>query len=166
MTAIEFQFKLVSLEDKLLRFAYSLTADKDDAKDLLQETFLKALKYCDKYVLESNFKAWTYTIMKNTFINNYRRAERHITYSDHSKEGYCLNYKHASEADSPESIIFSKELENIIEALDDDSKMPFMMHHNGYKYIEIAEKLNVNLGTVKSRIFFTRKKLKKQLNEN
>jgi RNA polymerase sigma-70 factor (ECF subfamily) len=147
-----------------MRYAYSLTTDKDNAKDLVQETFLKALKYCDKFIHETNFKAWTYTIMKNTFINNYRRSARYSTISDQTKDGFYLNYSHSSGSDTPDRVYASKEIEKIIEALDDNFKLPFKMHHEGFKYREIAEKLDLNLGTIKSRIFFARKKLIKQLN--
>jgi len=163
MTAIDFQYKLIDLQESLMRFAYSLTADKEDAKDLVQETFLKALNYCDKIAYESNFKAWTYTIMKNTFINNYRRSLRHNTYSELTKEEFNLHDSHASGSDDPDSVYTSKEIEKIIEALDDDLKLPFKMHHEGFKYKEIAETLGLNIGTVKSRMFFTRQKLIKQL---
>src|SRR5664279_3976793 len=104
MTAVEFQYKLIDLQDSLMRFAYSLTSDKDDAKDLVQETFLKALKYCDKIAYESNFKAWAYTIMKNTYINNYRRTLRHNIYSEQTKEEFFVNFIHASGSDDPDSL--------------------------------------------------------------
>ena len=74
MTAIEFNYQLTSLSDSLERFAYSLTSNKEDARDLLQETFVKAISYRDKFADDTNLKAWTFTIMKNTFINNYRQA--------------------------------------------------------------------------------------------
>ena len=93
MTAIEFQHKLLNLESSLERFAYSLTINREDAKDLVQETFLKALIYRDKFVHNDNFKAWTYTIMKNTFINNYRRNARKNTHRDQTKESYFLNHQ-------------------------------------------------------------------------
>jgi len=164
MTATEFQYKLVNLQGSLMKFAYSLTSDKDDAKDLVQDTSLKALVYCDKYVLESNFKAWTYTIMKNTYINNYRKNLRHFTLRDQTKETYFINQNRSNGSDEPDSIYTVKEFEKIIDTLDDSLKMPFKMHNEGYKYQEIAEKLDLNLGTVKSRIFISRKKIMKQLN--
>jgi RNA polymerase sigma-70 factor (ECF subfamily) len=163
MTALEFQYKLIGLEENLTRFAYTFTADKDDAKDLVQETFLKALTYCDKFVHNDNLKAWTYTILRNTFINNYRRSARYNTFSGQFKEVFYLDYLHASGSDDPDSAFSSKEIEKIIETLDDDFKIPFKMHNEGFKYQEIAETLNLNIGTVKSRIFFSRKKLIKQL---
>ena len=79
MTAAEFSNQLLNLEQSLERFAYSLTANREDAKDLLQETFLKALTYKEKFEDNTNLKAWTFTIMKNTFINNYRKNTLNIT---------------------------------------------------------------------------------------
>jgi len=164
MTATEFQFKLVDLHELLLSFAYKLTSDKDDAKDLVQETFLKALKNSEKFRDESNLKAWTYTILKNTFINNYRRSINRNTYFDLKKEGFYINNIPTSGSDDPDTIFISKELESAIDALDDSNKLPFKMHHAGYKYKEIADELNLKIGTVKSRIFFTKRKLEKQMN--
>ena len=109
MTAIEFQHKLVGLESSLERFAYSLTLNKEDAKDLVQETFLKALTYCDKFVHNDNFKAWTYTIMKNTFINNYRRNVRQNTHRDQTKDSFFLNQPRAMGFDDPDSAFSTKE---------------------------------------------------------
>jgi len=164
MTKVEFDFKLVSLQESLMRFAYSLTADKEDAKDLVQETYLKALKNSDKFSNESNLKAWIYTILKNTFINHYRSAVRHGTLNNQSKVGLYLNILPSSGCDDPDSVYVSKELEKAIETLSDNYKMPFKMFHEGYKYKEIAETLDLKIGTVKSRIFFTRKKLLKHMN--
>ncbi len=73
MTQIQFQNSLTSLHSKLYYFALSLTSDSDKARDLVQETYLKALTYRDKFSADTNLMAWVYTIMKNTFINEYRR---------------------------------------------------------------------------------------------
>lgn len=165
MTLVEFQSQLVSLKANLERFAYSLTMSKEDAKDLLQETFLKALIYREKFIHNDNFKAWIYTIMKNTFINNYRKTMRQNTHRDPTREGYFLSHPKASGYDDPESSISLKELLSTVETLDEDLRLPFQLHHDGFKYKEIAEMLNLNIGTVKSRIFFSRKKLIEQLKD-
>jgi RNA polymerase sigma factor (sigma-70 family) len=164
MTAVEFQYNLLSIQQSLMRYALSLTADEDDAKDLVQDTFLKTLKYCNKFVHDSNFKAWIYTIMKNTIINNYRRSVRRSIYSLQNKDLGYLNLIHVSITQAPDTEYISKELEKTIEALDESFKIPFKMHMNGFKYKEIAESLDLNLETVKSRIYFARKKLMKQVN--
>jgi len=165
MTAIEFNHQLIDLEDNLERFALSLTSDREEAKDLLQETYLKALSYRDKFVHYTNLKAWTFTIMKNTFINNYRKAMRQNTTMDNTKDLYFLNNVQESGFSSPDSKYAYDEINKEIEQLDDEFKVPFRMHHQGYKYKEIAEKLNLKIGTVKSRIFFTRKKLMENLED-
>ena len=165
MTAIEFQHRLMSLENSLERFAYSLTANREDAKDLLQETFLKALLYKEKFVQNDNFKAWTYTIMKNTFINNYRRNIRQNTHRDHTKNEFFLNQPSSKGNEDPDSALAAKELYNNIQALEDEFRVPLQMHYEGYKYKEIADKLELNIGTVKSRIFFSRKKLMDNLKD-
>ena len=86
MGTLDFQHELVNIQDSLMKFAYSLTLNKEDAEDLVQETSLKALKHRDKFVYKSSLKAWTFTILKNTFINNYRRSRRKTTYSNQSIE--------------------------------------------------------------------------------
>ena len=165
MTALEFNHQLISLEDKLSRFALSLTANKDDAKDLLQETLYKAIVYRDQFEQYTNLKAWTYTIMKNTFINNYRRSVRQNTTFDNTKDLFFLNQNKDTMTVSPDSALSAQQINKIIDSLEDEFKIPFKMHTEGYKYKEIAQKLNLKIGTVKSRIFFTRKKLMDSLKD-
>jgi len=165
MTALEFNNSLINLEDSLERFALSLTLNRDEAKDLLQETYVKALTYRDKFEDFTNLKAWTYTIMKNTFINNYRKAKRENTNLDHTKDLYYLNVNKESPVMNPDSEFSLKELNKAVNSLEDEFRVPFLMHTEGYKYKEIAEKLDLKIGTVKSRIFFTRKKLMEALPE-
>lgn len=164
MTSTEFQFKLIDMHEPLMSFAYRLTSDKDEAKDLVQETFLKALNNYEKFLNGSNLKAWTYTILKNTFINDYRKSVRQNTYSENCIEGSHLNNLEANSSENPDTVFTSKELELAIESLEESNKVPFKMHNAGFKYKEIAELLNLKIGTVKSRIFFTRRKLLKQMN--
>ena len=159
MTAIEFNNQLLSHQNVLKYFALKLTSDMDDAEDLLQETFLKALKYKDKFQEQTNLKSWLYTIMKNTFINNYRRnvRKRSIMTSSDDKE-YLIPAPNYS-AVSPESHFNHKEISKTVDSLSDDCRIPFLMHNEGYKYKEIAEDLNLPIGTVKSRIFLARQRL-------
>ena len=163
MTAIEFNYNLTALQKYLEIFARQLTGNEDDAKDLLQETFLKALLNRDKYVNQNNFKAWVYTIMKNIFINNYRKKVRANTMLDSTESSFLLNSGGEKIHNDGGRNILMKELQQIIDKLDDSVKKPFIMHYEGYKYHEIAEELSLPLGTVKSRIFFARKLLKDQL---
>lgn len=164
MTDKEFNYKLISFQEPLMKLAYRLTSDMEDAKDLLQETFLKALKYCDKYVTESNFQGWIYTIMRNTFINNYHRTKRKMSLYDHSESQQQQNEIRSTGYNDPHSAFHTKELLNLIDSLDHDLKRPFKMHQEGFRYKEIADALSVNIGTVKNRIFIARRKLIRQLN--
>lgn len=165
MTAIEFNAQLLSHQSPLKYFALKLTSDNEDAEDLLQETFLKALRYKDKFQEKTNLKAWLYTIMKNTFINNYRRTSRKRTIMDNTDDDYFVNSTKKVSPISPDSVLGHKEIERCVEELNDECKIPFQMHFDGYKYKEIADHLEMPIGTVKSRIFLARKKLTETLKD-
>lgn len=162
MRAQEFQNKLMSLQGNLLNFALMLTSNRDNAYDLLQDTTLKALDNEDKYAENTNFKGWVFTIMRNIFINNYRRSARSATVIDQTEDLYHLNLSQDSGLETPEGAYGANELTNAINSFPDDYRIPFSMHVAGYKYNEIAEKMNLPLGTIKSRIFFARKRLQAQ----
>jgi len=163
MTAHDFSNNLIKLKEHMQRFAFSLTSDKEEAKDLIQETYLKALIYRDKFVDYSNLKAWVFTIMKNIFINNYRKSVRVNMIVDNSKDLLLLNNTKESRHVLPDSEYAYHEINQVIDNLENEFKIPFTMHNEGYKYQEIADNLNLKIGTVKSRIFFTRKKLTEAL---
>jgi len=165
MGTMEFNTQLTNLQDNLSYFANTLTQNEEDAKDLVQETYLKALLYREKFEANTNLKAWIYTIMKNTFINNYRRATKVSMIVDTTPEQFFLNTHKVSKDTSPESIISHKEVTEVVDELVDEHRIPFKMHYEGYKYKEIAEHLDLSIGTVKSRIFFSRKKLMHKLSE-
>ncbi len=162
MKADTFQTNLMNLQSNLLNFAYMLTSNRDDAYDLLQDTTLKALNNQDKYTDNTNFKGWVFTIMRNLFINNYRRASRAATIVDTTENLYHLNLSQDSGLTAPEGSYTAQEITDAINSFSDDYRIPFSMHVAGYKYNEIAQKMNLPLGTVKSRIFFARKKLQEQ----
>ncbi|MBD5366561.1 MAG: RNA polymerase sigma factor [Bacteroides sp.] len=163
MSSKNFQTKLLSLQSNLLNFAYMLTNNRDDAYDLLQDTTLKALDNEEKYVDNVNFKGWVFTIMRNIFINNYRKVVRSATIIDQTEDLYHLNLPQDSGIDTPEGSIAVNDITSAINSFSDDYRIPFSMHVAGYKYSEIAEKMNLPLGTVKSRIFFARQKLQEVL---
>lgn len=162
-TINSFRSELVNLQSNLLSFAYQLTSDREAAADLLQETTLKALDNEEKFTSDANFKGWVFTIMRNIFINNYRRTVRQATVVDSSEDLYQINSYQESALESPEVTIAVKDINNILRSFDADFRVPFNMHVAGYKYSEIAEHLNLPVGTVKSRIFFTRKRLREAL---
>ena len=161
MKTNKFEKEIIELEPNLSRYAYSLTSNRDDAKDLLQETYFKALNNKDKVDEETNIKAWVYTIMKNTFINDYRRRSRGRAMFSDEVNDFILNSRPAPQ--NPESDYGYKELTELVNSLDPEYRIPFQMHDRGYKYQEIADELGLHLGTVKSRIHFSRRKMMEKL---
>lgn len=156
---------LVGLQSNMLNFALSLTTNREEAKDLTQEATLKALSNFDKYYDNKNFKGWVFTIMHNIFVNNYRRAVRSQTIIDQTDNLYHLNLPQNSGLDTPEGAYNFAEMTKVLESFADEYKVPFSMHVSGYKYEEIAEHMKLPLGTIKSRIFFARKRLQEILKD-
>ena len=160
-----FTQNLLGMQTELHRFALKLTADHEEANDLLQETSLKALDNEDKYTPDINFKGWMYTIMRNIFINNYRKTVRDQTFIDQTDNLFHLNLPQDSGFESTEGNYDLKEIRRIVNSLPKEYRVPFSMYVSGFKYREIADKLGLPLGTVKSRIFFTRQRLQKDLKD-
>ena len=141
MKSLSFRKDLVGVQDELLRFAYKLTTDREEANDLLQETSLKALDNEDKYTPDTNFKGWMYTIMRNIFINNYRKVVRDQTFVDQTDNLYHLNLPQDGSSESTERAYDLKEMHRVVNKLPKEYRVPFAMHVSGFKYREIAEKL-------------------------
>lgn len=165
MSATEFNGMIDDLSQVLNSFAYNLTKSADASKDLYQETAYRAITNRDKFKPGTNFKAWMFTIMKNIFINNYRKKKKANTIIDTTENLYYINSGSVTINNHAESSIMSEELMGMIDELDDSTRIPFMMHYEGYKYQEIADELELPLGTVKSRIFFARKALKEKISK-
>ena len=165
MKTVDFTQHVLRIQTQLFRFAFKLTADREEANDLLQETSLKALDNEEKFTPDTNFKGWMYTIMRNIFINNYRKTVRDQTFVDQTDNLFHLNLPQDSGFDSTEGAYDLKEIHRIVNALPKDYRVPFAMYVSGFKYREIAEKLGLPLGTVKSRIFFTRQRLQNDLKD-
>lgn len=144
-----------------------LPADRQLCEQITRsgETDLKALDNEDKYTPDTNFKGWMYTIMRNIFINNYRKVVRDQTFVDQTDNLYHLNLPQDTSYESTERAYDLKEMHRVVNKLPKEYRVPFAMHVSGFKYREIAEKLNLPLGTVKSRIFFTRQKLQEDLKD-
>jgi RNA polymerase sigma-70 factor (ECF subfamily) len=165
MRTADFTQNLLGMQTELHRFAMKLTADKEEADDLLQETSLKALDNEEKYTPDTNFKGWMYTIMRNIFINNYRKTVRDQTFVDQTENLYHLNLPQDSGFESTEGNYDLKEIRRIVNSLPKEYRVPFSMYVSGFKYREIAERLGLPIGTVKSRIYFTRQRLQKDLKD-
>ncbi len=163
MSAIEFDQLLIVNTEFLKPFALKLTNDNESAKDLLQETIYRALANKEKYNFGTNIKAWLFTIMRNIFINDYRKKIKQNIIFDHSENEFLINYNQLSIANTAESALRLKEIQTAIHQLPAIFRNPFMLYFDGYKYYEIAVLLREPLGTIKSRIHFARKLLKQQV---
>lgn len=163
MSTTEFNQMLVNNAEFLKPFAINLTRDTEAANDLYQETLYKALANHEKYNVGTNIKAWLFTIMRNIFINNYRRKAKQKTIFDNSPNDFLLDHKQAAVGNAAEGSLKLKEIQEAIAQLPEIFKTPFLLYFDGYKYNEIAEALHEPLGTIKSRIHFARKLLKEQI---
>ncbi len=163
MSTMEFNQLLLNNTEFLKPFAITLTRDQETAKDLIQETMYRALANKDKYHVGTNIKAWLYTIMRNIFINNYRRKAKQNTIFDNSPNDFLLNYNQSTISNKAEVTLGLKEIQDAIHNLPQIFRNPFVLYFEGYKYHEIAGMLNEPLGTIKSRIHFARKLLKEQI---
>ncbi|MFB9862344.1 sigma-70 family RNA polymerase sigma factor [Rufibacter immobilis] len=164
MTALEFTSVVEHMAPTLRPAAYNLTRDSDDAKDLVQETLLKAFVNRNKFKAGTNLKAWLYTIMRNTFINHYNKVTKRTSSIDTAdliqlkpSDDRIVTLNRASGA------FALQDIHAAIDKLPEDLRAPFMMYYIGYKYLEIADKLELPIGTVKNRIHLARKELKQEL---
>jgi RNA polymerase sigma factor (sigma-70 family) len=163
MEEIDYTNTVTKYAYSLRPFALSLTRDMEDAHDLIQETLLRALSSQEKFTEGTNLKAWLYTIMKNIFINNYRRNKKRNTIIDTTEDMYVINSNSTKVTNLGESNMAMENVNLAVNLLQEEFRVPFMMHYQGFKYHEIADHLILPIGTVKSRIHFARKELKKKL---
>ena len=157
----QIQEQLNHISSSLKAFSLKLTGNNVDAEDLFQDTAVRIITNADKYNPGTNFKAWAVTIMRNIFINNYRKKVRRNMIIDQTPNNYYINSGDKIVNNDGESNIAFSELNSLVNSLPEDFRKPFIMAYQGYKYDEIAKELGSPLGTIKSRIFFARKKLQK-----
>ena len=163
MTALEFNHTIDEISGGLRPYALKLTHDMEEAKDLLQDTIFKAIKNREKFAEGTNLKAWLYTIMKNTFITNYQRMVRRSTFLDSTDNLHFINSTDSVISNLAYSKFANEDIQEALEDLSETYRVPFLMYFRGFKYHEIADELNIPIGTVKNRIHIARKELKKKL---
>lgn len=160
MTTLEFGYELTGMQQSLLPFAFKLTKNQEEANDLLQETLYKAFSNKEKFKEGTNLKAWLFTIMKNTFITNYQKLIRKNTFIDTTDNLHFINSSKNTTENLAYSNFTNEDINHALDKLSDTYKTPFIMYFKGFKYHEIAIKLNIPIGTVKNRIHIARKELK------
>ncbi len=163
MSTAEFTLLLTENADFLKPFAINLTKDQEAAKDLFQETLYRALSNKDKYNVGTNIKAWLYTIMRNIFINDYRKRAKQSVILDNSPNDFLIDQTRTKVLNDGVTNLNLREVKQMIYDLPELFRTPFNLYFEGYKYNEIAEELNEPLGTIKSRIHFARKILKQKI---
>lgn len=160
------EFNTIDKASKMLKpFALKLTKDNEQANDLLQETMLKAITNKEKFTQGTNLKAWLYTIMRNTFITNYQRLARRNTFIDNTANLHYINSSDNVVDNNAFANFTIQDINQAINKLDETYSTPFMLHFKGFKYHEIAERLEIPIGTVKNRIHLARKELKDSLKQ-
>jgi len=164
MTSTEFGYEIEGITSNLMPYALKLTKDKDEADDLLQETVFKAYSNREKFQEGTNLKAWMYTIMRNTFITNYQRMVRRKTFIDTTDNNHFIDTNAGQLENRASGNFVLRDANEAINSLKDMYRIPFTMYFRGFKYYEIAEKLEIPIGTVKNRIHIARKELKEALN--
>lgn len=163
MPVPQFDQMIVNNADFLKPFAITLTRDFEMAQDLYQETLYRALANKEKYNVGTNIKAWMYTIMRNIFINNYRRRAKRNTIFDSTPNDFLLDQGQVEASNDAEAVLKLKDIQKAMHDLPEIFRNPFLLYFEGYKYHEIAHMLSEPLGTIKSRIHFARKLLKEQI---
>jgi RNA polymerase sigma-70 factor (ECF subfamily) len=163
MSEVEFTQSVTSVEKVLRGFAVSLTKDDEAAKDLVQDTMLRAYKYRRKFQPGTNFKAWIMKIMKNIFLNDFNKNKKKPDSVCVIENEYLLSTSERVAQNQANTNIRLDEINREINRLDEKYSKSLMMYYSGFKYQEIAARFGVPLGTVKNRIHVARESLKKTL---
>lgn len=163
MTQLEFSTLIVRQSSSLKTYALRFTRDMEDANDLVQETLLKAVTYHNNFKEGTNINGWLYTIMKNTFINGYRKFVKTASIITKTDEISSQQLSYSASNNKAENKFMMDDIQQALKALPQEYYIPFTMYFEGYKYHEIAADLDIPIGTVKTRIHGARKLLKKTL---
>jgi RNA polymerase sigma-70 factor (ECF subfamily) len=156
-----FAGNLIQMQENLYYYALQLTEDREDALDLVQETSYKALKNKKRLISDEHIKAWLYTILKNTYINYLRSSQYRQLIYDTDELPFYADYRENNGSLLPDENLFRKELQQVVSLLPGSYGRPIQMLLAGYSYKEIAQQMNIPIGTVKSRIHLGKKQIRK-----
>ncbi len=162
MTSVYFKNQVDQIEDLLFGFAMKLTKNRENAKDLMQETLMRGFQARERFKIGTHFKSWMTTIMYNSYINHYRKRKTRNRVEQPIEDIVHLSNKPTTEGNG-EQVVLRRELNGIMNQLDLKYKKPFLMFFQGFQYDEIAADMDLPIGTVKSRIFYARKQLKQMI---
>lgn len=158
--------------NSMYNFGYRLTLDRDDAKDLVQDTYLKAYRFIESFQKGTNAKAWLFRILKNSFINDYRKKSKEPNKVDYQEVETYYNSEEVDRQITPDLRVESlkdmigDEISNALNSLDVDFKTVIILCDlEGFKYEEMAKILDIPIGTVRSRLHRARNLLKEKLSE-
>lgn len=158
--------------NSMYNFAYRLTFDEDDAKDLVQDTYLKAYRFIESFQQGTNAKAWLFRILKNSFINDYRKKRKEPAKVDYQEVETYYNSEDVDRQITPDLRVESlqdmigDEISNALNSLDVDFRTVIILCDlEGFKYDEMAKILDIPIGTVRSRLHRARNLLKEKLSE-
>ena len=165
MTSDNLMKRVLAYDDRLRQFATYLTRNQYDAEDLLQDTYLKVMQNAEHYSDDTNLKAWVFTIMRNTFINGYRRKQKSKVVSSEGDDNVQFTSTATVSADAADLPLYVSEITTAISSMKENQRDALELYIDGFKYQEIADQLNISIGTVKSRIFFARQKLMNTLTD-
>ena len=156
-----FGLTLVQMQDSLFYYALQLTEDRENAKDLVQETSYKALKNRKKLLNGEHVRAWLYTILRNPYINYLRSSQYRQLVFDSDEMNAFSEYREDNSSLLPDEVLMRKELRETISALPITYEQPLNLMLSGYSYKEIAQQMKIPIGTVKSRIHLGKKQIRK-----
>ncbi len=163
MSTINLNNEICNHRSCLEAFAMKFTADTEDANDLVQDTIIKAIRYHNLYREGTNLRGWLYTIMKNTFINEYRRTGRRRSVITVTDDLSAQQLKKSAAHNLGEGKFVMEDINKAMEKLQPEYSIPFLRYFEGYKYHEIAQEMGIPIGTVKTQIHMARQLLKHQL---
>lgn len=163
MTNSEFEQEITRQQSVLFSFSLKLTRNYQDAQDLFQDGAARGFRYCFRFETGTNFRAWMSMIIRNTFINNFRIRKRSPIVNEPLETFlFAIENRNGITNQGERNLLF-QDIYGMLDELSDLYSIPFILQYEGYEYKEIAQKLGLPLGTVKSRLYTARIQLQEKV---